>query len=162
MTGVVGFLARYDDHALLILRLFVGGFLVWGVWDNISSAAHMQEFVAFLDQYGFPAPGVSARVSVWAQFLVGLSFSTGAFTRWAALVCVVNFVVAIVMVDRFGGIRQAFPAGVLVALGLYLATHGAGRLSIDGWLERRPSRPDTRRASPRSTAGPTGPVAKSS
>jgi putative oxidoreductase len=54
-------LSRYGDHTLLILRVFVGGFLVWGVWDNISSAAHMQEFVDFLEGYGFPAPSASAR-----------------------------------------------------------------------------------------------------
>ncbi|MFO7301513.1 MAG: DoxX family protein [Acidobacteriota bacterium] len=130
-------LSRYGDHTLLILRVFVGGFLVWGVWDNISSAAHMQEFVDFLEGYGFPAPSASARLSVWAQFFVGLSFIAGLFTRWAGLVCIVNFVVAIVMVDRFGGIRASFPAGVLIALGLFLATHGAGRFSADAWLEGR-------------------------
>jgi putative oxidoreductase len=130
-------LRRYSDHSLLALRAFVGAFLVWGVWDNISTAAHMQEFVDFLQTYGFPVPDLSARLSVWTQFVVGVSFVAGALTRWAAFVCIVNFIVAIVMVDRFGGIRGSFPAALLIGISAYLATHGAGRFSVDGWLENR-------------------------
>jgi uncharacterized membrane protein YphA (DoxX/SURF4 family) len=47
---------------------------------------------------------------------------------------VIVFVVAIVMVDRFGGMRGIFPSGCLVGIGLYLATHGAGRFSMDALL----------------------------
>jgi len=52
---------RYGDLALLVLRVFVGAFLVWGVWDNIVSAERMDEFVAFLEQFGFVAPELMAR-----------------------------------------------------------------------------------------------------
>ena len=38
------------------------------------------------------------------------------------------------MVDRFGGMRGVFPSGCLVFIGLYLATHGAGRFSVDAAL----------------------------
>ena len=44
-------------------------------------------------------------------------------------------VVAIVMVDRFGGMRGTFPSGCLVFVGLYLATYGAGRFSMDAALK---------------------------
>ena len=39
---------RFSDFALLLMRLFVGLFLIFGVWDNITDAARMQEFAAFL------------------------------------------------------------------------------------------------------------------
>ena len=39
------------------------------------------------------------------------------------------------MVDRFLGLRGTFPSGCLVLIGLYLATHGAGRLSIDSAMK---------------------------
>lgn len=130
-------LARYSDAALLLLRLGVGAFLIYGVWDNIESEERMEEFVAFLTKFGFPLPAFMARLSVWAQFLVGVSFIIGFLTRWAGLVCAINFIVAIAMVDRLGGFRGAFPALSLVLIGLYLATHGAGRFSVDAWLERR-------------------------
>jgi uncharacterized membrane protein YphA (DoxX/SURF4 family) len=35
------------------------------------------------------------------------------------------------MVDYLGGMRGIFPSGTLFVIGLYLATHGAGRLSLD-------------------------------
>jgi putative oxidoreductase len=128
---------RYADHALLIMRAFVGAFLIWGVWDNVISAERMQEFVAFLAKFGFVAPQFMAALSVWVQLLIGIGFVLGLLTRWAAVLCIINFAVAIVMVDRFGGLRGAFPSGCLVVIGLYLATRGAGRFSLDEIVGRR-------------------------
>lgn len=129
--------ARYGDAALLAMRACVGAFLVWGVWDNITSTHDMQEFVRFLAKFGFPWPEVAARVSVWAQFFVGLNFIFGVLTRWAGIVCIVNFAIAIVMVDRVGGLRASFGSLCLILIGLYLATHGPGRFALDAYLNRR-------------------------
>jgi putative oxidoreductase len=126
---------RFGDFALLLLRVFVGLFLIWGVWDNITDAARMREFVEFLRKFRFPSPELLAPLSVYVQFLVGLAFIAGLFTRWAGILCAINFVVAIVMVDRFGGMRGVFPSGCLVLIGLYLATYGAGRFSLDAALK---------------------------
>jgi putative oxidoreductase len=125
---------QFSDLALLLLRLFVGLFLVWGVWDNITSTERMQEFVGFLAKFGFPNPGLLAPVSVYLQFLIGLGFIFGLFTRWAGIFCAIHFIIAIAMVDRLGGMRGIFPSGCLVVIGLYLATYGAGRFSIDAAL----------------------------
>ena len=130
-------LRRFDDHALFLMRVAIGAFLIVGVWDNIESAERMTEFVGFLDKYKFPAPEIMAPLSVWAQLLCGLALIFGLLTRWAGVVCAFNFIVAIVMVDRFGGLRGAFPAGCLVLMGLYWATHGGGRYALDTLLERR-------------------------
>jgi putative oxidoreductase len=134
-------LHRHADCGLLLLRLLVGAFLVWGVWDNIISQERMGEFEAFLRQFGFTAPHIMAPLSVWAQFLVGLGFITGLLARWAGILCAINFLVALVMVDAAGGIRGAFPSACLVAIGIYLTLHGAGRYSLDHWLKSRPHRP---------------------
>lgn len=124
-------LRHHEDVALLLLRVMIGAFLVWGVSDNLVSSEHMQEFQDFLAGAGFIWPAFMARLSVWAQFLVGVAFILGLGTRWAGIVCAINFVVAIVMVDVAGGIRGMFPSACLVVIGLYLATHGAGRFSLD-------------------------------
>jgi putative oxidoreductase len=119
------------------MRVVIGAFLVWGVWDNVADPARMTEFVGFLTKFGFPAPEILAPLSVWAQLLCGAAFMAGLLTRWAGLVCAFNFVVAIAMVDKAGGIRGAFPSACLVLLGLYWTTYGAGRYSLDAWLESR-------------------------
>ena len=134
---------RFGDFALLLMRVFVGLFLIWGVWDNVTDAARMREFVEFLRKFHFPSPEILAPLSVYTQLLIGLGFVLGLFTRWAGILCVVNFAVAIAMVDRFGGMRGIFPSGCLIAIGLYLATHGAGRFSLDASLKAN----DTPRAS---------------
>src|SRR5215217_1634252 len=124
-------LSRHEDAALLALRVVVGAFLVWGVWDNVMSPSRMAEFAGFLGKHGFPAPTLMAKVSVYAQLAVGVAFVVGLLTRWAGLICAVNFIVAIVMVDRLQGIRGMFPSAALVLIDLYLATHGAGRYALD-------------------------------
>lgn len=128
---------KHDDAARLLTRLVIGAFLIWGVWDNVVSPARMAEFQTFLSRHGFPVPHLMAPLSVYAQLAVGVAFISGLLTRWAGVICAINFVVALVMVDRLAGIRGAFPSGALILIGLLLATGGAGRYSLDGWLARR-------------------------
>lgn len=133
-------LQRTEDAALFLLRATVGAFLIYGVWDNIVDSARMDEFVSFLRQHGFAAPELMARLSVWAQFFIGLAFLTGCLTRWAGILCAINFLVAILMVDRLQGIRGAFPSACLICIGLYLAARGAGRYALDRFIVSSPRR----------------------
>jgi len=132
-------LARLGDAALLLLRLLVGAFLMWGTWDNIVSAERMQEFVDFLTALQTPAPEFAAPVSVYAQFICGALFLPGFATRWAGLVMTFNFIVAVALLTMGGGesdFRALFPPLAMIAMALYLATHGAGRFSIDAALAK--------------------------
>jgi len=131
-------LRRAEPITLLALRWLVGAFLVWGVWDNITSAARMSEFAAFLAAHGFPLAEWMAPLSVGAQFACGLAFVTGLGVRWAGLVCAFNFAVAIAMVDAGTGVRGSFPSACLIAVGLHLAARGGGPLGADSWLVREP------------------------
>lgn len=122
------------DAGLLATRLIVGVFLIHGVVDNVSSSERMREFVEFLAGHGFAAAGFWARISVYAQLACGLLFVSGLLTRVAALVCIVNFVVALVMVDAQFGLRGAFPSLALILFGVLLLGLGAGRWSVDRHL----------------------------
>jgi len=102
----------------------------------------MVEFQGFLTAIGCPLPALAAPVSVWAQFLVGLMLIPGLLTRWAGLLLVVNFVVAVVLIAPTEGVfpdvtRELFGPMMCVLAGLVLATHGAGRWSVDARLARR-------------------------
>lgn len=127
----LSFLRAGDDLAFLALRLLTGAFLIHGVWDNIESAKRMEEFVGFLRANKFIYPELMAPLSVWAQFFCGLAFLAGALTRWAGVICAFNFVVACVMVHWHQDLRGWWPAAVLVAIGVLMATHGGGRFSVD-------------------------------
>ena len=135
-------LRRGEDAAFLLLRLYLGGFLIWGVWDNITSAGRMAEFQAFLAGLNCPWPEVAAPVSVWAQFLVGVLLIPGLLTRWAGLLLAVNFAVAVGLLSGLDApgeavAREMFGPMMCVLAGLVLATHGAGAYSADARLSRR-------------------------
>ena len=132
-------LERFDDLGLFALRALTGAFLIHGVWDNITEAERMDEFAAFLQATGFPSPQIMAPLSVWTQFAAGLGLVLGCLTRWAGLLVIANFVVAVAMVHWSQGFRDWWPAIVLVAIGLLYATKGGGRWSLDALLlARRP------------------------
>ena len=129
-------MARHTDIAVLLLRLYLGGFLIWGVWDNITSAERMAEFAGFLTAIGSPLPELAAPVSVGAQFLVGVLLIPGVLTRWAGMLLAVNFLVAVALIGTSEGVfpdvtRELFGPMMCVLAGLVLATHGAGRWSVD-------------------------------
>lgn len=130
-------LARFADLTLLALRWLTGGFLVHEVWDNIVSAERMGEFASFMGQFGFPVPHLLAPFSVWVQFACGVLLILGLFTRWAGLVVMGHFIVAVVMVHAAEPLRGQWPALVLVFLGAHFAAAGAGRFGLDRWLARR-------------------------
>ena len=130
----LGSAQKFGDFVLLLMRVFVGLFLVWNVWDNVTSHEQMAAFADFLGKHGFPSPRLLAPLSVYLQLAIGVAFVLGLFTRWAGLLCAIHFAVAIAMVDHHGGMRGIFPSGCLAIIGLYMATYGAGRFSIDAAL----------------------------
>lgn len=130
-------LARLGDVGLLLLRWVTGAFLIYQSHDNVISAARMQEFVAFCRQFAIPYPEIAAPLSVYWQFAAGIGFVLGLLTRWLGLVTAFNFVAACAYVHWTQNFTGWWPALILVFLGLYFGTRGAGRYSVDALLERR-------------------------
>lgn len=123
--------------AWLALRLYLGWFLIVGVWDNVSSPERMAEFEAFLRGLNCPMPEIAAPVSVWAQLAIGALLMPGLLTRLAGLLLMVNFVVAVLLFIGAGmNERQIYEPAILIFVGALLATHGAGSLSVDRLLLR--------------------------
>ena len=129
--------ARFADFGLLLLRIATGVFLIYQSHDNVFSTARMDEFVKFLTQVGFPAPELMAPLSVYFQFLAGIGFILGLFTRWLGLIIAIQFVIACWMVHWPQDFAGWWPALILVFLGFYFAGRGSGRFGLDPWLERR-------------------------
>ena len=124
--------------ALLLMRLFIGIRLIYGVVDNVLHWERMKEFAAFLDQFHFPFPLASAVVSVYAQLIAGLMIVAGWKIRWAAAVMILNFLVALFMVHRGQSFEQITPALAMLFGSLLFFFEGAGRYSIDSAAGRSP------------------------
>lgn len=118
---------------LLILRLFIGSRLIYGVIDNIISWEHMVEFSKFLATHGFPMPLTSAVVSVYVQFIGAVLVLVGYKTRVAALVLVVNFIVALfaVHIPINDTIEGMTPAMAMLFGCLTLFFTGPGKMAFD-------------------------------
>ncbi len=131
------FLERYRDYGAFFIRLIVGAHLIYGTQDNVLSWARMLEFSDFLAARGVPFPLFSAHLSVYAQFVCGLLYLLGAITRSAALVMIINFIAALLIAHRDLAYQPMFPALVMLCGSLFLLFHGAGKLSVDDFLQKR-------------------------
>lgn len=124
-------LAPCREYGPLFIRLIVGYRLIWGTADNVFSYARMLEFAEFLGAHGVPVPLAAAFVSAYAQFVCGLLFIVGAFTRPAAAVMVVNFIAALLIAHIGQPFLENYDALVMLFGAIFLLLHGAGGVSVD-------------------------------
>src|SRR5215468_4123847 len=146
----------WRQWALVPLRLVIGyGFVAHG-WAKLSRGP--EGFAELLEQIGAPLPELTAWMSTLIEILGGVAILAGAFVAIASVPLIVMMLVAMFTVHlRYGfsavntiGLTadgpQFGPPGYEVNL-LYIAgllaliLGGAGPLSIDGLLARRPQEP---------------------
>lgn len=122
------------DWALLLLRLVFGFRLLYGTADNIFSWERMLEFKDFLSANGFPLPLICAIVSVYLQFLAGLSWITGFQIKISSILMVGNFTVALIGVHLLHGDSYLgmAPAIHLLVVAIVLFWLGAGKYALKG------------------------------
>ncbi len=125
------------EYGVFFVRLIVGFHLIYGVVDNVFSWPQMLEFRDFLAARGTPFPLLGAIVSVSAMFLCGALYILGAFTRYAAVVMIVNFLCALAIAHRVGGYPNAALALMMLFSSIAFLFHGPGKLSIDEARSKR-------------------------
>jgi putative oxidoreductase len=126
-----------QDYGAIFLRLVIGWRLIDGTQDNVFSWARMIEFRNFLDERHVPAPLVAANISVYAQFICGILFILGAFTRPAALTMIINFIAALIIAHIGTTFQQSFEALVVLASAAFFLFFGAGKISVDNMINSR-------------------------
>ncbi|MEP5611100.1 MAG: DoxX family protein [Cyclobacteriaceae bacterium] len=122
---------KFQSYSALPIRLVIGVHLIIGTQDNVLSWERMLEFESFLTLQGMPFPLLSAILSVYAQFISGILFIVGWKTRWAALIMITNFIVAILLVHIGDSYQGTFPAIMMLAGSIFLLLNGSGKLSFD-------------------------------
>lgn len=130
-------LKKYAEYGPVLLRLLIGAELIRGTQDNVFSWARMVEFAEFLGARGVPFPLFSAHLSAYAQFLCGILFILGLYTRAAGAVMVINFIAALVIAHLGAPWSANYPAFVMLAAAFFFLLHGAGRPALDEVLERK-------------------------
>ncbi|HYP27261.1 MAG TPA: DoxX family protein [Blastocatellia bacterium] len=131
------FFEKYKEYAALFIRVIVGSFIVYGVQDNVFSSHDMERFAAFLEARGTPYPMFAAFLSAYTQMICGVCIALGAAIRLVSIPFIINFVAAIVIAHRGDTFQGMFPALMMIFAGLFFLFNGAGKPSVDDWVEKR-------------------------
>lgn len=122
----------------LFARVVTGWVFLWTGWGKLTNLPLVTEN---FESWGIPAPGLMAPVASGIEFFGGILLLVGLLTRISAGALGVVMIVAVTAVqwpdvDSFltlAGLEEV----MYLALFLWLAIAGAGRLSIDHYLEKR-------------------------
>ena len=131
MNRFFNWLDYHQGVGLLLARLFVGVRLAYGVIDNVLSWDHMVAFRDFLASFDFPFPLASAAVSVYAQLIASVMILIGWKIRYAALLMIANFLVALLIVHRNDSLEQMTPPLAILVFNVLFLFTGAGKYSLD-------------------------------
>ena len=95
-------------YGVLFLRLVIGWRLIAGVWDHAIGSKPIAGVSDFFTQLHLPVPGISAVISVYSQFVCGILFILGWWTRPAAMLMIINFSIAIIAAHTNDPIERSF------------------------------------------------------
>jgi putative oxidoreductase len=128
------FLPLWPDLSLLLLRVWFGGLLLLlHGWMKISMYGAMSQ--KFADPFGIGSPA-SLALSIFAEAICSSLIVVGLFTRFAALVCIINMTTAFVIVhgSALTGPNRGELAFLYLGVFIALLLAGPGRFSLDGNL----------------------------
>ena len=122
----------------LVARIVTGWVFLWTGWGKLT---HLPLVTENFEGWGIPAPGLMAPLASGIEFFGGILLIIGLLTRISAGALGIVMIVAVTAVqwpevDSFltlVGLEEV----MYLALFLWLAIAGAGRVSVDYHLERR-------------------------
>ena len=122
----------------LFARIVTGWVFLWTGWGKLT---HLPLVIANFESWGIPAPQLLAPFASGVEFFGGILLLAGLLTRIAAGALGIVMIVAVLAVQwpdvdsllTLLGLEEV----MYLALFLWLAIAGAGRLSLDSLLERR-------------------------
>jgi len=126
-------LSRYRDVGVLVIRLAFGFQLVRVSYTNaLFPAENIPNFVSYLISLGVPFPTVGAYLSSYTEFIGGILLILGLFTRWTAVLLIINFSVAFGLAHVSIGdtYQNTFPSLNLLAVSIFLLLNGPGQFSV--------------------------------
>jgi putative oxidoreductase len=135
---IIPALGRYyaftSDFAYLVVRVTVGLMVFWHGWIKVTAMSHAG-LVGYFGKLGLEPAGLWAYLVPLNETVGALLITIGLFTRPAAIVMIVEFIVLILVVHAPRGYGMAvngieFPLMWLLML-IAIALRGGGPYSVD-------------------------------
>lgn len=121
------------DLPLTILRVWLGiAFIMHGL-PGIFSADYMAGHIGMMEIYNIPIPVIMAYLSKGGELLAGILLLFGIFTRFGALLVIVNMTVATFLAmrgDIFGDFQAQMSFTYLI-IGVCILLGGITKYSLD-------------------------------
>lgn len=125
----------YIDIILLVVRVFVGFAMLTHGFPKLQTLLEGGE-VQFYDFLGV-GPSLSLGLTVVAEFICSIFLILGLFTRPAIGISMFTMIVAAFVVHAGDGFDKRELSLLYLAIYVLLMTYGAGKLSIDGMIQKR-------------------------
>lgn len=128
---------KYDDLAILLLRIGVGIIFIVSGWGKLTGIEGTQ---GFFGNIGIPLPGLMAWIVAIVEFFGGIMVLLGAYIRIPALLLACVMLVALLTTKLGGEFSSARLDMMLLLTNLALFILGSGVYSVDNSLGRTKSR----------------------
>ncbi len=124
----------WSSHALGIVRIIVGILLAWHGWETFDSEK-MKMYTGWFVERNYSSPAAWAYAGKIAEFVAGVGFILGLFTRLASLAAIAAFAgIIFILGDKgkvFEGDQHPF---LFILLAVIFLFAGPGSLSLDQLL----------------------------
>jgi putative oxidoreductase len=119
--------SRNKDLGILLIRIAIGLVFVAHGWDKVSDLSGTATAMS-----GLGIPAVLAYAVSFAEFLGGIAFVAGLWTRWVGVLLAVVMAIAIALVKIKLGYVGGYEYELTLLLGsLGIALTGSGAFSVE-------------------------------
>jgi len=120
----------WRDGGLALIRIMVGMFMIYH-GSEVFDKSLMNEYGERLTKLNFPAPSVMAYIGKSTEFITGILFTLGLFTRLAAVALSVNMCIISFGMGQGRIFMEEQHPFLFVLLALVFFFSGAGKWSFD-------------------------------
>lgn len=127
--------SNLQSYATIFIRLAFGFHLIQYTYGDVFELSAGNSNKEWLGSMGVPFPYLMGWVYILIEFIGGIALIVGFKVRWFAMLLIINFIVALLLVHIGKTYKESFEAIQMLAVSLFCLFNGAGKISIDDYLE---------------------------
>ncbi len=130
MSRLAGFIKKTKGYGLLVLRLWVGGAMMYYSYGYVLTAGGLTDFASYAGSLGIPFATVLGPIAKIIEFAGGAMILAGFYGRIGALLIALILFVAVVYAHGFQVFSDGGISFNLMMMNLLLVLEGTGKFSL--------------------------------